>query len=157
MPAELHHPDDLPPWALELLREAPVGRLATIGDDGDPHLVPICFTLGGGRIYSAIDRKPKRHERLRRLDNLRRRPSACVLVDVYCDDWRRLAWVRVDASSAILETGDEYRHALVLLTRKYPQYRRMELPRVAGPVIRLTPNRLSCWRAEAPGEGDSTP
>jgi PPOX class probable F420-dependent enzyme len=149
----VHQLHELPAWACTLLREAPVARLATANADGDPHLVPICFATGELHLYSAVDRKPKRHRRLERLENLRNRPRACLLVDVYHDDWRRLAWIRVDATAAILEEGDERRRALALLTRKYPQYRDMQLERDAGPVIRLTPDRLSFWRADSSAGG----
>src|SRR3954468_8081186 len=44
---------------------ARVGRLATLDADGRPHLVPFCFVLAGDTLYSAVDRKPKRSQRLR--------------------------------------------------------------------------------------------
>lgn len=149
MPAELRSPAEMPEWARHMLSSARVGRLATVRADGWPHLVPICFVLAERDLYTSIDAKPKRHRRLLRLANIARRPQATLLVDLYREDWRRLAWVRVDAEAAILEDGDEYRHALALLTRKYRQYRRMDLENVAGPVIRLHPRAVSCWRAQA--------
>ena len=48
---------------------ARVGRLATIGADGRPHVVPVCFVLDGDTVYSAVDRKPKRTTALQRLAN----------------------------------------------------------------------------------------
>jgi hypothetical protein len=72
---------------------ARVARLATIDADGRPHLVPVVFVLDGQRLYSAVDAKPKRSRRLRRLLNARERPDVTVLVDHYEDDWGRL-WSR---------------------------------------------------------------
>src|SRR5207247_2020900 len=55
----------------EVMRErvaaARVGRLATVGTGGLPHLVPFCFAAEGDVLYSAVDSKPKRTRRLQRL------------------------------------------------------------------------------------------
>jgi PPOX class probable F420-dependent enzyme len=71
----------------ERVREARVGRLATLDADGSPHLVPFCFALDGDVLYSAVDEKPKRSRRLKRLESIRRRPEVAVLVDHYEEDW----------------------------------------------------------------------
>ena len=91
----------------ERVREARVGRLATIGADGRPHLVPICFALEGDVLYSAVDEKPKRSKRLQRLENIRNRPDVAVLVDHYDEDWERLWWVRLEGTASVLEGGSE--------------------------------------------------
>jgi nitroimidazol reductase NimA-like FMN-containing flavoprotein (pyridoxamine 5'-phosphate oxidase superfamily) len=39
---------------------ARVARLATVGADGAPHLVPLVFAVDGDTVYSAVDAKPKR-------------------------------------------------------------------------------------------------
>ena len=62
---------------------AQVARLATVGADGSPHLVAICFAVEGDRIVTAIDHKPKRTTRLRRLANIAANPSVSLLVDHY--------------------------------------------------------------------------
>jgi PPOX class probable F420-dependent enzyme len=67
----------------EWVRTARVARLATTGPDGRPHLVPIVFVLDGQTLYSAVDAKPKRSRRLRRVANARERPDVTVLVDHY--------------------------------------------------------------------------
>ena len=56
------------------VRDARVGRLATVSPDGRPHLVPLCFALDGEVLYSAVDDKPKRSKRLQRVENIRNRP-----------------------------------------------------------------------------------
>jgi PPOX class probable F420-dependent enzyme len=100
-----------------------VARLATIGPDGRPHLVPIVFAFDGRTLYSAVDRKPKRSRRLRRMENARARPDVTVLVDHYDEDWQRLWWIRLRGRARVLDDGDERERALALLAEKYPQYR----------------------------------
>jgi PPOX class probable F420-dependent enzyme len=78
---------------------------ATIDPDGRPHLVPIVFVLDGQRLYSAVDAKPKRSRRLRRVANARERPDVTVLVDHYEDDWSRLWWAPASGEAAQPASG----------------------------------------------------
>lgn len=105
------------------VEQARVARLATVDAQGRPHVVPICFALAANVLYSAVDRKPKRSPRLKRLDNIRANPGVTVLVDHYEDDWSRLWWVRLRGRGRVLESGEERKRALALLAAKYPQYR----------------------------------
>jgi PPOX class probable F420-dependent enzyme len=106
------------------VRAARVARLATTDADGRPHLVPIVFVLDGDTLYSAVDAKPKRSRRLRRIENARERPDVTVLVDHYEDDWKRLWWVRLRGRARVLDGGGEAERALGLLVAKYDRYRR---------------------------------
>jgi PPOX class probable F420-dependent enzyme len=124
--------------------QARVARLATVDARGRPHIVPICFVLSGDVLYSAIDRKPKRSLRLKRLDNIRANPAVAVLVDHYEDDWSRLWWVRLRGQGRVLEAGEERERALALLTDKYAQYRPQ--PPV-GAVIAITLEDWLEWHA----------
>jgi PPOX class probable F420-dependent enzyme len=126
------------------LADARVGRLATVGADRAPHVVPCCFALDGDTAYSAIDAKPKSTRALRRLDNVRANPRASLLVDFYAEDWTALWWVRVDADARVVDAGADARRfarAVEVLRAKYEQYER-EPP--AGPVIALD---IVQWRA----------
>jgi PPOX class probable F420-dependent enzyme len=127
------------------VRAARVGRLATVGPQERPHLVPICFALEGDVVYSAVDEKPKRSTRLRRLANIRANPHVAVLVDHYDEDWTQLWWVRLDGTARILEDGPEREHALALLREKYEQYRARP---PTGPVIAVCVERRRDWAAD---------
>ena len=127
------------------LSAARVARLATTDPDGRPHLVPIVFALEGNTtLYSAVDRKPKRSSKLRRIENARARPDVTILVDHYEDDWDRLWWIRVRGLARVLDDGDERDHALALLQEKYPQYR-TEPP--DGPVLAVDVTEVREWTA----------
>ena len=128
----------------ERVGAARVARLATVDAEGRPHLVPICFALEGETLYSAVDEKPKRSKRLKRLENIRRRPEVTVLVDHYEEDWSRLWWVRLDGTATVLDEGPEREQALALLRAKYEQYR-TEPP--TGAVIAV---RIEAWRGWRP-------
>jgi PPOX class probable F420-dependent enzyme len=125
---------------------ARVARLATVGADGRPHLVPICFVLLGDVVYSAVDHKPKRSWRLRRLANVRATGHASVLVDAYHEDWRELWWVRLDGEGRVVDDPAEAARAGHALAAKYEQYARQP---PAGPVLAVTVTRWSSWQASA--------
>src|SRR6059036_2594682 len=96
----------------ERLTAARVARLATTDADGRPHLVPIVFTLDGDTLYSAVDRKPNRSQRLRRIENARARPDVTILVDHYDEDWSALWWIRLRGRARVLDGGPERARAL---------------------------------------------
>ena len=136
---------DTPAWAVELLRTARVGRLATAGADGRPLAVPICYAWDGAHVYSAVDAKPKRTRALRRLQNIAANPEVSLVVDEYHEDWTRLRYVIVEGSAEILTAGPEFARGVDLLVAKYEQYRSLGLSREAGSLVRITPRRLLHW------------
>ena len=137
----------MPSWppaiAEERLAAARVGRLATVTAAGRPHVVPVCFALHDGRVYTAVDAKPKATTTLARLDNVRATGRASLLVDHYEEDWGNLWWVRVDGAAEVVTSEP----ALDALAAKYPQYRSQ---RPAGPLIAIAPDRWRSWVASEP-------
>lgn len=126
-----------------------MARLATVGDDGRPHLVPVCFVLLGDVVYHAVDEKPKRHRRLRRLENIQATGYVCLLIDAYDEDWSRLWWVRLDGQGRLVADRAEEAAARAALADKYPQYVRQP---PAGPVVAMRVTGWSAWSAaEAAG------
>ena len=129
--------------ARERFAAARVARLATVTQEGRPHLVPIVFAVAGETIYTAVDAKPKSTTALRRLANIAANPEVAVLVDYYEEDWTRLWWVRADAFAAVV-TGVQARTGIEQLTARYPLYREQPPP---GPVLALEVTRWSGWSA----------
>jgi PPOX class probable F420-dependent enzyme len=131
--------------ARALLSSARVARLATVDSEGQPHLVAITFAVDGDSIVSAVDHKPKRTTRLRRLANIEANPRVSVLADHYEDDWSKLWWARADGLARIVEPGaDEHDSVVTLLAGRYGQY---DERRPDGPAIVISVSRWSGWRA----------
>jgi PPOX class probable F420-dependent enzyme len=124
--------------------QSPVARLATVTPEGVPHLVPVVFAVDQGRIYTAIDAKPKTTQRLRRLTNIERNPHVSLLVDHYADDWTQLWWVRADGVATIHADDEAMRTGYRLLRAKYVQYQSVPLN---GPVIVVEVRRWAGWQA----------
>jgi PPOX class probable F420-dependent enzyme len=125
-----------------------VGRLATAGRSGTPHVVPVCFAIAGDTLYVTVDAKPKREGTLKRISNIRENPAAAFIADRYEEDWSRLAWVMLHGRAEILEAGEEHDEAQSLLRRRYPQLQRMQIDGL--PVIALRIARSTSWGKLAP-------
>jgi PPOX class probable F420-dependent enzyme len=121
---------------------ASVARIATVGPDGHPHIVPVCFAVDADVLFFAVDAKPKRTTDLRRLRNVAANPGVSILVDHYEDDWRELWWVRVDGTARVLDDPAEAEKAIDLLSSRYEQYRRA---RPRGPVVAVSIDRVIGW------------
>jgi PPOX class probable F420-dependent enzyme len=119
--------------------------LGLLDEEGRPRVLPITFALAEGRIWSAVDKKPKRvpAEELARMRFLRRDPHAALTVDRYSEAWEELAWVQVLGSVRIVEAG-EGGAGFASLVAKYAPYRESPPP---GPLLALDPERCLFWRA----------
>lgn len=109
-------------------------------------MLPVTFAVAEGRIWTAIDQKPKRAKEPARLRFLRRDPRVALTVDRYSDDWDELAWVQVLGTVRILDVN-EGPAGLEALRAKYEQYREEAPP---GPLLALDPQRYLWWRAADP-------
>jgi len=135
-----------------VLAVAPVARLASVGADGAPHVVPIVFVAVDGVLYSPIDGKPKRGTDLQRLRNVARRPDVSLVIDRYEADWRRLWWVRIDAAAQAVTGADlssaVWNGVIAALRGKYPQYASVPLFDGVPTLLRMTPHRHAAWSAQ---------
>jgi PPOX class probable F420-dependent enzyme len=122
---------------------ARVGRLALLDGDDRPRVLPVTFAVHDGAVWSAIDEKPKRSAHPARIRWLRRRPEAALLVDVYDEDWAKLAWVQLLGTVEVLTAAD-HPAAVDALANKYPAYGARRPP---GPLLKLTIERALHWRA----------
>ena len=134
-------------WAEKLVRESRVGHLATCNLSLKPHVVPICYVVHNGAIYTPIDEKTKRSRPrgLRRAINIESNSKVCVVIDHYEENWAKLKFVIVHGWAKLIWSGEEHQQAVNRLRRKYPQYRSMNLE--ARPIIKIVPGKTVAWRS----------
>jgi PPOX class probable F420-dependent enzyme len=142
--------ETLPDWARKLIEAERIARLAFVDDDDQPRVLPVTFAVARDAVWSAIDEKPKRTAEPARLRYLRRRPEAALLVDVYDDDWSRLAWVQLLGRIEIVpvdsaEDAVTTQNAIAALAAKYQPYALRTPP---GPLLRMEVTRTLHWRAK---------
>jgi PPOX class probable F420-dependent enzyme len=99
----------------------------------------------GKALYSPIDEKPKRTSPLglKRVRNIRENPHVAVVVDRYDENWKRLAYVLIRGRARLVTRGQKHNRAVLLLRKKYPQYRRMAIQ--DRPMIQIRPTRVISW------------
>jgi PPOX class probable F420-dependent enzyme len=127
-----------------LVASAYVARLATVGANETPHIVPICFALDDQTLYFAVDSKPKQTTNLKRLRNIAANSAVSILIDHYDDDWDKLWWIRLDGDARVVTDEGEVQKALRLLASRYSQYR---AKRPAGPVVAVAITGTIGWSA----------
>ena len=130
------------------LRSARIGHLATADATGQPHVIPVCYVFDGESVYSVLDAKPKTTplSQLRRVRNILANPRVSLVVDHYEEDWTSLQYVMVTGDAGLLESGEEWARAIVMLREKYPQYQQMDLAQ--SPVIKIAPARFVPWSSQ---------
>lgn len=122
--------------------DAPVARLATVGTEQQPHLVPVTFAVRGSVVVIAVDHKPKSTTNLKRLRNIKFVDRVSLLADHYDDDWSQLWWVRADGRARILESAPDRDAPVRWLVEKYAQYQDNP-PR--GPIIWVDVDTWRSW------------
>lgn len=132
---------------LSFILDRRVAHLATADAAGVPHAVPVCFAYSNGCFWVAIDEKPKRTRRLKRLRNIEENPNVAIVFDRYDEDWSLLGYVMVWGVASVVAGGPEHNRALAALRDRYPQYATMRLE--DRPAIRIQPRRAASWGALA--------
>ena len=120
-----------------------VCRVATVGEAGMPHLVPVCHVLSGGKIYFASG------DDGRKVLNLRANPRLALTIDLYSDDWTNLKGVMVQGTAALIDKGPRFRKIRALLYKKYPQYPdEAALDESDSAIVEVTPVHVFSWGIE---------
>ena len=81
-----------------LMRSVAHMRIATIGPDTRINLTPMTFGWAGGHVYT--------YARGQKAANLRRTPTATVLVDIGTT-WRELQGIMLQGTAKVLETAKD--------------------------------------------------
>src|SRR5262245_39716710 len=124
----------------QLIHGERVCRVATAGETGTPHLVPVCHIVDGGKIYFASGTDG------RKVLNLKANPRIALTVDLYSEAWAHLKGVMVQGEAALVDKGPRFRKLRALLYKKYPQYPdEAALDESDSVIIEVSPSSIFSW------------
>ncbi len=112
-----------------------VGRLATVGRDGFPHVVPVCYLFRGGFFYVATDYGTKKYR------NVKENPKVALVVDTY----KPHKAVMVQGRIEVLERGEEFRKIREEFYRKFEWARKDPWEEGEAPILKLIPEKKVSW------------
>ena len=125
-----------------LLEKARTGKLATVRDDGRPHIAPIWIDLDGDAIVFTTG-----HESVKAA-NLRHNPKVAICAD---DDRPPFAFVVIEGVASITDNREELRY---WATRIAGRYMGAELAEAYGKrnsvegelLVRVEPEKVIAWK-----------
>jgi pyridoxamine 5'-phosphate oxidase family protein len=122
----------------DYLSSARLGRIATVGPDGQPHVVPVTFTFNAAE--DAIDVGGIDFGASKKWRDGRRNPRVTFLVD---ESWGKGAKaIEIRGSAEAHETGGE------TINPRFPNFK--------PEFLRIRPRRIVAWGVEPAGEGSFT-
>ncbi len=114
---------------LAYLAERRLGRLATIGRNGLPHVVPLGWSYNP--ILDTIDVSGRDFAATAKFHNVKANPNVALVVDEVLPPWR---------PRAVMVRG----HAEALEDATDPE------GNSTGPIIRITPTQVISWGLDTP-------
>ncbi|HEV8639478.1 MAG TPA: pyridoxamine 5'-phosphate oxidase family protein [Methylomirabilota bacterium] len=130
----------LTPRETAFLQRERVIRVATVGRDGTPWVVPVCHAVERGAIYFGSDKDG------RKVRNIVKTKRVSLVADRYSDNWGRLRGVAVAGRGEILTRGPAFARAVRLLYRKYRQYEKVAaLEPGESVIVRVRPSQVMSW------------
>ena len=131
---------------LALLAASRRAVLGTIGPDGQPRLVPVCYAVVDGLLWIPLDEKPKDVSDVRALARVRdisARPEVSLLVDRWSEDWTELAWLRLGGTARLVEPTGVPEAVVPALRERYAQYATHDLE--DAPMLAIAITAASRW------------
>ena len=119
----------------EYLTSATLGRIATVGPDGQPHVVPVTFAFNTAE--DTVDVGGIDFGNSKKWRDGRRNPKVTFLVD---ESWGKGAKaIEIRGTAEAHETGGESIHP------RFPNFK--------PEFLRIRPRRIVAWGVEPAGEG----
>jgi PPOX class probable F420-dependent enzyme len=125
-----------------LLEKARTGKLATVREDGRPHIAPIWIDLEDDTIVFTTG-----HDSVK-ATNIRRDPRVAICVD---DDQQPFAFVIIEGVAALTDNNEELRYWATRIAGRYMGKDLAEAygkrNSVAGELlVKVTPEKIIAWK-----------
>jgi nitroimidazol reductase NimA-like FMN-containing flavoprotein (pyridoxamine 5'-phosphate oxidase superfamily) len=113
-----------------------VGKLATVGPHGIPHIVPVCYIYKAETFWVATDYATRKYRNLLKSDGV------ALLIDEGFYSSRGLL---VQGRSRIIEKGAEFLKIYAVFFKKFDWVRADPWKENEAPFIRIDPMRKVSW------------
>jgi PPOX class probable F420-dependent enzyme len=135
---------------IKLIRNIPVGYLATAASNLQPYATPVVFVVKNDYVYVPLDQKPKSVtiSNLKRIKNIQENPKVCFLVHHYDQDWTKLWFVMMTGCATLVDdksktSGVNFKAIHKQLLGKYLQYKIID---TSNFYIGIRIDKSTCWR-----------
>jgi len=118
------------------LKDNEVGRLATISDNGLPHVVPVCYIYRSGSLWIATDYGTGKYR------NLLSNNKVALVVDTGYDSNRGIL---IQGRARIYKRGQEFRKIYAVFYKKFNWVRANPWKEGEAPFIKIKPIRKASW------------
>jgi nitroimidazol reductase NimA-like FMN-containing flavoprotein (pyridoxamine 5'-phosphate oxidase superfamily) len=116
-----------------------VARIATVGSDGTPHVVPVCYVHNSGAFWVATDYGTRKYR------NLQKNNKVALVIDVGNASNRG---VLVRGRAKTFDRGPEFRAIYDVFYRKFDWVREMPWKEGEAPFVKIEPTRKVSWGLE---------
>jgi len=120
---------------LSFVQQNELCRLATVDEEGWPHVVPVCYIYVNDAFYIVTDLGTKK------LKNLSRNPKVALLVDRY----RPNRAVLVFGEAEILTSGEEFLRISELFFKRFSWARNDPWGENEAAIIKVKPLHKISW------------
>src|SRR5262245_18997534 len=122
------------------MQRAQVMRVATLGKDGYPHVMPVCPVLHDDKIYFVTDMGTAKFK------NMQRHRQVAAVLDHYNPSWRGLKGIMIRGTATFVRDGDAFYDLRARFYRKFPPYKKKAPFEVGESVIvEITPQKSFSW------------
>jgi len=124
-------------WAeKQFIDDNDVARIATVGSDGLPHVVPVCYVHNSGAFWVATDYRTRKYR------NLQENNKVALLVDVGDASNRGIL---VQGRAKIFDKDPEFRKIYDVFHEKFDWVRATPWKEGEAPFVRIEPMRKASW------------
>jgi PPOX class probable F420-dependent enzyme len=123
---------------LDLMKEHRSMTIATVRPDGYPQATTVTYANDGLDLFFGCD------ETSQKVRNISRNRKISLAIDHDTDDWNAITGLSLGGTAKVVKDPKEFRRALKLLMKKYPEMAQLSAEDLKGmAIVRVTPKVIS--------------
>jgi len=123
---------------LGLMKGHQVMTIATVRPDGYPQTTTVTYANDGLNLYFSCD------DTSQKVRNIARNRKVSLAIDHDCEDWNEIQGLSLGGTAQAVKDQKEFKRALKLMTKKYPQLAELSEESMKGmAIVKVTPKVFS--------------